>query len=32
MEEVLAARDEEPVDRTAMREIGVVLDDHDGRE
>lgn len=30
MEEVLAARDKESVDRTGMREIGVVFDDDDG--
>ncbi|KAL8901690.1 MAG: hypothetical protein Q9207_005076 [Kuettlingeria erythrocarpa] len=30
MEEVLAARDELPIDRTAMREVGVVLQDADG--
>ncbi len=29
MEQVLTARDELPMDRRAMREIGVVLDDAD---
>lgn len=30
MEEVLAALDEVPIDRTAMREIGVIVEDDDG--
>ncbi|KAL9629513.1 MAG: hypothetical protein Q9204_005228, partial [Flavoplaca sp. TL-2023a] len=32
MEEVLAARDEEPVDRAGMREAGVILCDDDGSD